>query len=65
MLTAEDAFAVMFEFLKSYWSEFKTANVADVLGDVQPAYGGQSSDPAAWEDWMKCVRRVAGGDMAP
>lgn len=41
MLSPEDAFAAMFEFLSRYWSEFKTANVADVLGDLQPAYGGR------------------------
>jgi hypothetical protein len=58
MLTVEDAFAAMFEFLNSYWREFKTANVADVLGDMQPAYGGESSDPAAWEQWLRAVERV-------
>jgi|HubBroStandDraft_6_1064221.scaffolds.fasta_scaffold133489_3 hypothetical protein len=58
ILTAEDAFAVMFEFLNGYWAEFKTANLADVLGDVQPAYGGQSSDPAAWLAWLRAVEVI-------
>lgn len=48
----------MFEFLRGYWSEFKTANLADVLGDLQPARGGQSSDPAAWTDWLRSVKEV-------
>jgi hypothetical protein len=48
----------MFEFLRSYWNEFKTANLADVLSDVQPGYGGRSSDPAAWAIWLKSVQKV-------
>ena len=58
MLTTEDGFAAMFEFLKKYWSEFKTANLADVLGDMQPAYGGKSADSAAWSDWLQSVEKV-------
>lgn len=45
----------MFAFLHSYWSEFKTATLADVLGDLQPAEDGQSSDPAEWQDWLRAV----------
>jgi hypothetical protein len=45
----------LFLFLEGYWSEFKTANLADVLGDLQPAEAGQSSDPAAWHDWLRAV----------
>jgi hypothetical protein len=57
-LSEEEAFAAMFEYLKGYWSEFKSANLADVLGDLQPAEHGRSSDPAAWEDWLRCVRAI-------
>ena len=57
-ITAEQGFAAMFEFLQSYWTEMNTAEVADVLGDVNPAYGGRSSDPAAWVDWLRAVEKV-------
>ena len=57
-ITAEEGFAAMFEFLQSYWSQMTTAEVADVLGDVHPAYGGRSSDPAAWFDWLRAVEKV-------
>ena len=57
-LTPEGGFAAMFEFLDQYWHEFPAANLADVLGDCQPAYGGRSSDPAAWADWLDAVRKV-------
>jgi hypothetical protein len=58
VLTAEEGFAAMYAFLNMYWNEFKTANLADVLGDLQPARGGLSSDPAAWTDWLKSVEAV-------
>lgn len=59
VLTAEAGFAAMFEFLKSYWSEFNgTANLADVLSDMQPADRGRSSDPAAWAQWLRSVEKV-------
>lgn len=54
-LTPEEGFRAMFAFLHSYWSEFKTATLADVLGDLQPAEDGQSSDPAEWQDWLRAV----------
>jgi len=58
LLTTEEGFAAMFAFLNRYWEEFKTANLADVLGDLHPAAAGQSSDPAAWADWVDCVEAV-------
>jgi len=58
VLTSEQGFAAMFEFLKTYWTEFKTASISDVLSDVNPAYGGKSSDPAAWAAWLEAVETV-------
>jgi hypothetical protein len=57
-LTPEQAFKAMFYYLDAYWRRFQQAEVRDVLGDIQPAEAGTSSDPAAWEDWLLCVRRV-------
>ena len=41
MLTPEHGFAAMYEFLHRYWTQFKTATLADVLSDVQPGYDGK------------------------
>jgi hypothetical protein len=51
----------MFEFLKAYWQEVKTADLADVLGDLQPAADGISSDPAMWSDWLRAIAKVTQG----
>lgn len=57
-LTAEDAFATAFEFLSGYWRELPSATVGDVLSEMNPAYGGRSSDPAAWHDWLRAIEAV-------
>ena len=54
----EQAFAAMFEHLSDYWREFPAANLSDVLGDIQPAYRGQSSDPAEWPRFQAAAGRV-------
>lgn len=60
-LTAEQAFQAMFRFLESYWREFETAALSDVLSDIQPARDGVSADPAEWDRWGRCVREVLDG----
>ena len=57
-LTAEQAYEAMLRFLDSYWREFESATLADVLGDTQPAFGRKSADPAEWDRWETCVREV-------
>ncbi len=59
-LTQEQAFRAMFLFLEGYWSEFRTATIADVLSDLNPAEAGESSDPAAWHDWLRAVEAAKG-----
>jgi hypothetical protein len=57
-LSVDDAFAAMHEFLKLYIGELKDANVADVLSDPMPAYGGKSADPGSWPMWLHAVDLV-------
>lgn len=63
-MTAEQAFEAMFLYLKEYWNRNSAAELGDVLGDLQPGKPMESSDPAAWQDWLKCVEMVirSGGD---
>jgi hypothetical protein len=58
-LTQEQAFRAMFLFLEDYYSRFSAATLGDILGDLQPAESGESSDPAAWENWLRVVDAVA------
>jgi hypothetical protein len=55
-LTAEQGFHAMFLFLDQYNREMSgTANVPEVLSDLNPAVDGRSSDPAMWQDWLRAV----------
>jgi len=61
-LTAEQGFHAMFLFLDQYDREMSgTANVRDVLSDLNPAVDGKSSDPAAWTDWLRVVNQATSG----
>jgi hypothetical protein len=61
-LTAEQGFYAMFLFLNQYDREMSgTANVRDVLGDLNPAVDGKSSDPGAWTDWLRVVSQATSG----
>jgi hypothetical protein len=35
-----------------------------LLADISLASDGETLDPAAWDDWMRCVRQVK-GDAEP
>jgi hypothetical protein len=55
-LTAEQGFHAMFLFLDQYNREMSgTANVPDVLSDLNPAVDGRSSDPAMWQGWLRAI----------
>ena len=59
-LTEEQAFAAMAEFL---WQYARRAgdDLITLLGDIEPEADGRPTDPAAWDDWLDCVRHVKAG----
>ena len=59
-LSEREAFDAMRQFLQAYWERMNQSLVADVLSDTQPAFFADTvtADPAAWDDWMKCVELV-------
>lgn len=50
----------MRSFLEAYYDRFKTASLADVLGDIGPPFlaGAVTADPAMWSDWQAAVESV-------
>jgi hypothetical protein len=49
----------LFLFLENYNEEMnKTAEVREVLGDLNSAIDGKSSDPASWSHWLKAISRA-------
>ncbi len=57
MLSERQAFQAMAEFL---WQYARRAgnDLITLLGDIELEDDGQPTDPAAWDDWLECVRHV-------
>lgn len=58
MLTTKQAFRAMVFFLEGYYERTKSDDVGSLLGDLQVLKDGATADPAAMEDWDRCVRRA-------
>jgi hypothetical protein len=59
-LTERQAFQAMAEFL---WQYARRAgdDLITLLGDIELEADGRPTDPAAWDDWLDCVRHVKAG----
>jgi hypothetical protein len=64
ILSAEQAFQAMAQFLEQYYDRVgKKAELAVVLIEMQIMPDGRPADPAAWEDWLDAVRAVLEGTL--
>jgi len=57
-LTYLEAFKAMSCFLEKYYDQTSSDDIGSLLGEIQLVENGSTADPAAWEDWMKCVHKV-------
>jgi hypothetical protein len=57
-LTQMQAFEAMVLFLDDYYERTKADEIGALLGSLQIVGDGMPADPAAWEDWMKCIQKV-------
>ncbi len=58
-VTERDAFRAMSLFLGQFADRVED-DLATLLSDITVEPDAGTFDPAAWEDWMTCVRTVAG-----
>ncbi|MFG2489449.1 MULTISPECIES: hypothetical protein [Streptomyces] len=63
-LNEREAFVAMSRFV---WQFANRAgdDLLTLLGDIGIEADGGTTDPAAWEDWMRCVRSVVDGAEDP
>jgi hypothetical protein len=60
LLSTEQAFQAMFVFLSAYHERTEgTAELGEVLGDIQLNKDGSTMDPAAWGDWLTAIDAVS------
>lgn len=57
-LTNQQAFQAMVLFLEGFYERTKSDDVGAILSDLILLEDGNTADPAAWDDWMKCVYKV-------
>lgn len=62
LLTAREAFEAMVCFVNQFAARAAGNDLPTLIGDISLdvwADGGPT-DPAAWDDWLECVREVRG-----
>jgi hypothetical protein len=59
-ITERQAFDAMALFLNEY---FKRAgdDLTTLLADIEFEPDGDTVDPAAWDDWTRCVEQITSG----
>jgi hypothetical protein len=63
VMDEREAFEAMSKFLWQYANRAGD-NLFDLLGDIHIEADGGPTDPAAWDDWLACIREVKGADLA-
>jgi hypothetical protein len=58
-LSEREAFEVMTRFLTEFYGRAGT-DMETLLADISIEADGGTLDPAAWDDWTRCVRAVKG-----
>jgi hypothetical protein len=57
-LTERQAFEAMVMFLEQFYERTDSDDIGGLLSDLMMATDGQTADPAAWQDWLSCIRQV-------
>ena len=52
----------MVAFLEEF-SRRTDGHFPTLMADIRVDADGMTHDPAAWEDWLECVRRVTGSSQ--
>ena len=58
-LSEREAFEALTLFLSQYY-ERAGDDMATLMADITIQSDGGTLDPAAWDDWLRCVREVEG-----
>jgi len=56
-MNEREAFLAMSKFLRQF-ADRAGDDLLTLLGDIQLEANGQTTDPAAWHDWLSCIRDV-------
>ena len=63
LMDEREAFEAMSRFIWQYANRAGD-DLITLIGDIQIEADGGPTDPAAWTDWLECVRTVKEGPSA-
>ncbi|NGX46999.1 MAG: hypothetical protein K1000chlam3_00368 [Chlamydiae bacterium] len=61
-LTHLEAFKAMRCFLEKYYEQTSSDDIGSLLGEMQILEAHRRADPAAWEDWTNCIKKIISRD---
>lgn len=64
-LTEREAFVAMSRFVHAYAARADGYDLIDLMGAIWLQRDGMPSDPAQWQDWIRCVEAVKAGEGTP
>lgn len=62
-ISLREAYFAMFEFLVELYQRTKSDALGSLLGDLSLLPDGSTADPAAWDDWLRCVESARRGNV--
>ena len=60
-VTIKAAYLAMYEFLVELYERTQSDELGSLLGDLSLLADGTTADPAAWNDWLRCIEKARGG----
>ncbi|RKH52647.1 hypothetical protein D7Y23_05985 [Corallococcus sp. AB050B] len=63
VLTIQEAYAAMYEYLQALYSVSPSDELGGLLGSMSLLDDGTPADPAVWADWVLAVRKARQGTV--
>ena len=57
-ISIREGFDAMRMFLEEFYNQTQSDDVGSLLGDLQFSSDNNTMDPAAWHDWVECVKKA-------
>lgn len=57
-ISNEEAFKAMELFLEIYYKYTNSDDIGTLLSGMQLLEDGITADPAMWEEWLECIKKV-------
>jgi hypothetical protein len=59
----DQAYVAMYEYILEFYNRTKSDEVGALLGGMSYLGDGNTADPSAWNDWLRCVQKALDGSV--